>query len=75
MKEYFEDREFQKEIKERGSYKKNREKEHGQIEAREYYQTENIKWLSQKKAWKGLKSIIIERKTLEKGGKQTIEYR
>lgn len=47
VKEYFGDKEFQKETKERG--KKTQEKAHGQIETREYYQTENIKWLSQKK--------------------------
>ena len=28
-----------------------------------------------KKEWIGLKSIIMERKTLEKDGKQSIEYR
>ncbi len=57
VKESFEDTEFQKGIREKGSYKKNQEKAHGQIETREYYQTEDIKWLGQKKAWKGLKSI------------------
>lgn len=46
------------------------EKAHSQIETREYYQTETIRWLSWKKAWKGLKSIIMERKTLEKA----VEY-
>ena len=75
VKEYFGDTEFQEEIKERGSYKKTQEKAHGQIETREYYQTERIRWLSQKKDWKGMKSIIMERKTLEKGGSQSIEHR
>ena len=49
VQEYFSDEEFQKEIRERGNYKKTQEKAHGQIEIREYYQTEDIKWLSQKK--------------------------
>ena len=75
VQEYFSDEEFQKEIRERGNYKKTREKAHGQIEIREYYQTEDIKWISQKKNWKGLKSIVMEKKTLEKDGKRTIEYR
>ena len=50
------------------SYKKTQEKAHGQIETREYYQTEKINQLEQKKDWKGLKSIIMEKKTLEKDG-------
>ena len=75
VQEYFSDEEFQKEIRERGNYKKTREKAHGQIEIREYYQTEDIKWISQKKNWKGQNSIVMEKKTLEKDGKRTIEYR
>lgn len=75
VQEYFSDEEFQKEIRERENYKKTREKAHSQIEIREYYQTEDIKWISQKKNWKGLNSIVMEKKTLEKNGKRTIEYR
>ena len=75
VKEYFENAEFQKEIERSGAYKKTIEKAHGQIEIREYYQTEDIKWLYQKKEWKGLKSIIMERSTIEKEGEQTEEYR
>ena len=75
VQEYFSDEEFQKEIRERGNYKKTQEKAHGQIEIREYYQTEDIKWLSQKKKWKGLSSIIMEKKTLKKEGNTAIEYR
>lgn len=75
VKDYFKEDEFKKKIKEKGSYKKTQEKAHGQIETREYYQTEDIRWLEQKKEWKGLKSIIMERKTLEKGGEERIEYR
>lgn len=75
VEEYFSDKVFQKRIRESGNYKKTQEKAHGQIETREYYQTEDIKWLSQKKNWKGLTSIIMEKKTLEKAGNTTIEYR
>ena len=75
VREYFSDEEFQKAIRERGNYKKTQEKAHGQIEIREYYQTEDIKWLSQKKNWKGLSSIIMEKKTLKKGGDTSIEHR
>ena len=73
--EYFSDEEFQKVIREKGNYKKTQEKAHGQIEIREYYQTEDIKWLSQKKNWKGLSSIVMEKKTLKKEGNTRIENR
>ena len=40
---------LQKRIRASGNYKKTQEKAHGQVEIREYYQTEDIKWLSQEK--------------------------
>ncbi len=73
--EYFEDEGLRREIKEKGGYKRTQEKAHGQIETREYYQTEDIKWLSQKKDWKGIKSIAMERKTLTKGERIQTECR
>ena len=45
------------------------------MEMREYYQTEDIKGLDWKKEWKGLKSIIMERSTIEKEGERREEYR
>ena len=75
VKEYFSNAEFQEEMRRKGAYKKTQEKAHGQIESREYYQTEDIKWISQKKNWKGLKSIVMEKKSIEKEGKKTVEYR
>ena len=51
------------------------EKAHGQIEIREYYQTEEIRWLAQKKEWKGLKSIGMEEKTIQKEGRERKEWR
>lgn len=75
VKEYFGDCEVLRKIKEKGNYKKTQEKAHGQIETREYYQTEEIRWLEQKKNWKGLKSIVMEKKTLEKEGKVREEHR
>ena len=62
---------FKKKSVQSGNYKKTQEKAHGQVEIREYYQTEDIKWLSQKKNWKGLSSIVMEKKTIEKDGKRT----
>lgn len=75
VKEYFEDSEFCHRIEETGNYRKTVEKARGQIEIREYYQTDDIKWLRQKKDWFGLKSIGMEKKTLKKGEKTTEEYR
>ena len=50
VQEYFSDEEFQKEIRERGNYKKSPGKSTWyRSEIREVYQTEDIKWLSQKK--------------------------
>ena len=53
-------------LKVKGNYYRTIEKAHSQIEIREYYQTEDIRWLSQKKNWKGLKSIGMEEKTIKK---------
>lgn len=75
VKEYFADKEFQEEIEKERNFKKTYEKAHGQIEKTEYYQTENIKWLGRKKEWKGLKSIVMERKTIEKEGRKSVENR
>ena len=49
IKDYFMEKEFQKTIKEKVNYKKTTEKAHRQIETREYYQTGDIRWLTQKK--------------------------
>ncbi len=75
VKEYFAEGEFCEKIKKEENYKKTCEKAHGQIEIREYYQTEDIKWLEEKKEWRGLKSIIMEKKTIKKEEKEQIEYR
>ena len=76
VREYFEDEKFREDIKKQGSYKRTSEKAHGQIEVREYYQTEDVKWLSQRSKWKGLKSICMERKTItRKDGTVSTENR
>ena len=51
------------------------EKARGGIEKREYFQTDNIDWLSQKKDWPGLKSIAMTRNTVLKNDTETIETR
>lgn len=57
---YFSDREFLQKC----SYKKTIEKARGKTEKREYWQTDDISWLSQKKEWAGLKTVILTRNTV-----------
>jgi predicted transposase YbfD/YdcC len=57
------------------SYKVVKEKARGGIEKREYWQTEDISWLSQKKLWAGLTTIIMTKNTIIKNGKTTTEIR
>lgn len=52
------------------------EKDHGRIEERRCWVTEEIDWLEQKEDWKGLKSVIMVEAIREViGGKQTVERR
>ncbi|MBQ3624593.1 MAG: ISAs1 family transposase [Prevotella sp.] len=64
VKEYFQDKDFCEQIKKNGQYRRTVEKAHSQKEVREYFQTEDIKWLPQRSRWKGLKSVGMERKTI-----------
>lgn len=75
VKLFLMDEDEKRKIREKGNYSKNIEKAHGQIEIREYYQTEETGWLGQKKNWKGLKSIGMEEKTIRREGKEEKEYR
>lgn len=73
---YLMEEEVKRKIREKGNYKRTVEKARSQIEIREYYQTEETGWLSQKKEWKGLKSIGMEEKTIRAEGKEEKkEYR
>lgn len=68
VKEYFSDEELLKKC----AYKKKVEKARGKTEKREYWQTEDVSWMSQKKEWQDLKSIILTRNTVtEADGKET----
>ncbi len=64
IKLYFEDKEELEKIKEE-NYTKETEKTHSKIITREYYLTNNIKWIYGYEKWKGLKSIGLEIKTIE----------
>jgi predicted transposase YbfD/YdcC len=57
------------------SYTKTVEKARGGVEKREYWQTEDIAWLSQKKDWAGLKSIAMTRNSVLKDGGEISETR
>lgn len=71
VKLYFEDNELLSKCQ----YHKSVEKARSGIEKREYWQTCDIEWLSQKKEWAGLKSIAMTRNTIIKNDKTTIENR
>ena len=57
------------------AYHKTTEKARSGIEKREYWQTDDINWLSQKKDWIGLRSIAMTRNTIIKNGVETMETR
>ena len=68
---YFDDSELLKKC----VYYKTTEKARSAIETREYWQTDDIQWLTQKKDWKKLKSIAMTRNTITRGDKTTVETR
>ena len=57
------------------AYTSTKEKARSGIELREYWQTEDIDWLSQKKEWADLTSIAMTRNTITKNGVKTTETR
>lgn len=71
VKQYFDDSELLAQCE----YTKTMEKARGGIEKREYWQTDDIGWLEQKKDWSGLKSIAMIRNTITKNDVETIEIR
>lgn len=74
--DYFNDEEFINAVKSsENGYKMTKEKAHGQLEKREYYQTDDIKWMADKAKWKGLKSIGMVETTIEKDGKISFDRR
>ena len=75
IRDYYKDEEFLKEIQQKSNYKKTVEKEHNGIVTREYYMTDDIKWMNKKEKWPGLQSIGLARNTIERNGKTIIEDR
>jgi predicted transposase YbfD/YdcC len=66
VKDYFDDEELQKIKSKKENYVITKEKEHSAVVTREYFLTSNIKWIYGRKDWKGLKSVGVEKKTIEK---------
>jgi predicted transposase YbfD/YdcC len=71
VKDYFDD----PELLARCAYTKTTENARGGVEKREYWQSEDIPWMSQKKDWAGLKSIAMTKNTVYKNGKVSTEVR
>lgn len=53
-----------KELKNKANYYNEKEKNHGQIEIRDYYLISDVEWISNKKKWKNLTSIGMIEKTI-----------
>lgn len=71
---------FQKEVKENFNDKEidfhqTLDKGHGRIESRKYWITSQIDWLSQKKEWKDLVSVICVESTRTIADNTTVEFR
>ena len=75
ISEYLNDRKFLENIRKSGGYKRTMEKSHGQIEVREYYQTEQIEWMQEKERWKSLKTIGCIVKTIQRKEETVTETR
>lgn len=73
VSEFFHDADLLKELE----YYSESEKSHSKFIKREYYITNNIKWITNYKDWKNLKSVGYEKKTIEfiNNDKKTIEER
>jgi predicted transposase YbfD/YdcC len=71
VKDYFSDADFLSKC----AYDTKTEKARSGIEKREYWQTSDISWLSQKSKWKGLKTIGMTKNTITKNGVTSEECR
>jgi predicted transposase YbfD/YdcC len=51
------------------------EKDHGRVEIRRYYQSEQLDWFADRSKWEGLRSVGMVESVREVGGKSTVERR
>jgi len=54
---------------------KTEEKDHGRIETRRYYQSEELDWFADRQKWEGLRSVGMVESTREVNGQTTTERR
>lgn len=54
---------------------KTEEKDHGRIETRRYYQSEELDWFADRQKWEGLRSVGMVESIREANGQTTIERR
>jgi predicted transposase YbfD/YdcC len=54
-------------------YKRTVDKDHGRLEVREYWHTDNIAWMSERDSWKGLTSVGMVKRTRTVKGKTSTE--
>ena len=73
VKDYFEEEVLNKLKENKFSYNATQEKEHSAIVKREYFLTTDINWIYDRKCWKGLKSIGLERKTIKRNNGTTAQ--
>ena len=72
---YFEDPKDRRTKLKKKNYKKTIEKQNGQAEIREYYQTDKIKWMSTRDRCNGIKTIGCVVKTINREEKTVTETR
>jgi predicted transposase YbfD/YdcC len=76
VQQYFAWAEQQQWQKIKQSHHQSIEKDHGRIELRRYWSTEDIDWIADKAEWKGLRSIgMVEAERTVVGGATTVERR
>ena len=51
------------------------EKDHGRLETRRYYQSDQLDWFADRAKWEGLKSVGMVQSIREVEGKTTVEWR
>jgi predicted transposase YbfD/YdcC len=51
------------------------DKEHGRVEVRRYWQSEQLEWFADRKEWDGLKSVGVVEARRTMGGKESVERR
>ena len=51
------------------------EKDHGRVETRKYYQSQELDWFADRDKWEGLRSVGMVEATREMDGKTTVERR